>query len=104
VVEDGFLVCPRVVQAMVISSIYPHPRKCISSSPRMARVIYLQQTQILQSSLDQLLYPSLLRLVLVLAEGVSRLATGIFTEVVVGKLGRLPQQGPELNKINVSKS
>jgi hypothetical protein len=79
------------------------PSKEISLSPASINTpTNLQQTQILQPSLDQLLYPTLLRLLLVLTEGISRLATGIFTEVVVGELGRLTQQGAELEDINIS--
>lgn len=56
----------------------------------------LQQTQALQTILDQLLYPTLLRLILVLAERVSRLAAGVVAEVEVGELGGLAHQRAEL--------
>lgn len=59
----------------------------------------LQQTQVLQTILNQLLYPALLRLILVLAERVSRLAAGVVAEVVVGELGRLAQQRAELYEV-----
>jgi hypothetical protein len=56
----------------------------------------LQQTQVLQTILDQLLYPTLLRLIFVLAERVSRLAARVVAEVEVGELGGLAQQRAEL--------
>lgn len=56
----------------------------------------LQQAQVLQTILDQLLYPTLLGLILVLAERVSRLAAGVVAEVEVGELGRLAEQRAEL--------
>lgn len=47
---------------------------------------HLHQTQILQTILNQLLYPTLLRLPLMLTERISRFPAGIFTEVVIREL------------------
>lgn len=58
----------------------------------------LEQAQALKTLLHQFLYLTFLRHVLVLAERISCLATGIFTEVIVGKLAGLTQKGAELSK------
>lgn len=52
-----------------------------------AQSTYLHKTQILQTILNQLLYPALLRFLLMLTERISCLSTRIFAEVVVGELG-----------------
>lgn len=65
---------------------------CISSGLEIRRNIHkelpthLKQTQILQTILNQFLYPALLRHLLVLTEGVSRFPTSIFAKIVVGEL------------------
>lgn len=57
--------------------------------PRLSVKPHLHHSQILESILDQFLDLPVLRLILMLAEGVPRAPAGILAEVVVRKLGRL---------------
>lgn len=48
--------------------------------------MYLQHLQLLQALLNQLLYPPLVRLILVLPEAIPRSPFRVLTEVVGGEL------------------
>lgn len=68
------------------------------SPKKPCNITDLQQAQAFKSILDQLLYLAFLCGVLVLAERISCLPTSVFTEVVVGKLSGMAQEGAELRK------
>jgi hypothetical protein len=55
---------------------------------------YLHHLQLLQTLLHEFLYPSGVRLVLMLMKCISRPPPRIHSEIIIRKLIRLPEQGP----------